>query len=1156
VVQHYKRIIAADRTVFMAVRFILGRSGAGKTSYCIDALVDALWGRCEQPLVLLVPEQASYQAERAILGDERVAGYNRLHVLSFDRLQFLLLGKSLARASISRIGRQMIVHRILRENKSELQLFDSAAEHPGLAREMARTITELHEYAKTPEDIGQLLDELQGSERGNLTSLKFADIKLILEKYLSFIEGRFLDPDAQLARACDAVAEAPVIKGARLWVDGFAGFTTAELAILKELLKAADDSTIALCLDPNEIDPANPKAEYDLGALFYPTQRTYGDLVETIHDSKLELAEPIILEEQARFSGCPQLAHIERAASQDHPARIDAAQNIRIISAPNERTEVRFVAEEILRLVKDGNCRYRDIAVIASDIERYQHYVEAYFNDYDLPFFIDSRKPLSRHPAVGLISSALRIASADFSNSDIFAYLKTDLVPIERFDVDLLENYCIAFGITASDWLGEKKWGFAGADNEQFDEKRINEIRFSVAKPLLELREKLHSSQSREKKISVEEFTGAVFDFLDTLKVAETIGGWIERASERGDNAAAEEHRQFYDKFVGVFDELGEVFAGTLISAEDFPAILGSAFSQLTLAFIPPKLDQVLVGSIERSRHPNLKAVFLIGATQKHFPVPVGSPGILSDDDRKLAEGADFQLAGGTERNLAERRYLAYIAFTRASEFLCVTYPAVDEKGSAVPRSQFVAELESLFDGLGEESISPVQRDIENIHNRTGLIEMLCTQLGKDSYECEDGDVDGLLDAIRGDDALADAGCVIDSALNYENRAGLDDGIVTQFFDKKLHSSATRLGAFAACPYQHFARYMLGLKERKEFKFEPLDLGNFYHAILDASLKEVKTRGLAFAGIDDEQLKQILHEQIDSLAGGDSFLANFARHGPHNAFILQNAGEILEDCLLAIGQMVRAGNFEPVLSEVSFGPAKEAADTLGKYELALPNGRILSLTGKIDRLDVAKVGVEELAIVFDYKRSGRSFSWARFHHGLDMQLPIYMLAVRDATGPKKSENVVGAFFMPIEVGAESTTIDELPKVLEGFRHKAKGIFDGRFAGNLDSNAAKDSRFYNFYVTKDAEPYGSYNNRGALKPDDFQNVLSFAEWKIIALAGDILTGKIAIRPYRIGTASPCSYCKYKPVCRFDWQINSYNPLPSLDKREVLEKMGGG
>ncbi|MEJ2701786.1 MAG: hypothetical protein P8Z79_05030 [Sedimentisphaerales bacterium] len=128
----------------MAVQFILGRSGTGKTRYCIRAVVDALLEPGEQPLILLVPEQASYQVERAILADERIAGYSRLHVLSFDRLQFLLAGKSTARATLSRIGRQMVVQRILRESADQLGLFGATAAQPGLSDQMARTIGELH----------------------------------------------------------------------------------------------------------------------------------------------------------------------------------------------------------------------------------------------------------------------------------------------------------------------------------------------------------------------------------------------------------------------------------------------------------------------------------------------------------------------------------------------------------------------------------------------------------------------------------------------------------------------------------------------------------------------------------------------------------------------------------------------------------------------------------------------------------------------------------------------------------------------------------------------------------------------------------------------------------------------------------------------------
>ena len=192
----------------MAVQFILGRSGTGKTKSCIKAIVEALLTPNDnQPLILLVPEQATYQAERAILSDRRIAGYNRLNVLSFDRLQFLLSGKNTARPALSRIGRQMVVHRILRDSKSKLEIFHRTASQPGLARQMANTIAELHQYAKTPEDIDRLLGELQKDERNSLTILKFGDIGLIFKEYLKFIEGKFFDPDVQLTRTCRAGIE-------------------------------------------------------------------------------------------------------------------------------------------------------------------------------------------------------------------------------------------------------------------------------------------------------------------------------------------------------------------------------------------------------------------------------------------------------------------------------------------------------------------------------------------------------------------------------------------------------------------------------------------------------------------------------------------------------------------------------------------------------------------------------------------------------------------------------------------------------------------------------------------------------------------------------------------------------------------------------------
>jgi len=1143
----------------MAVQFIIGRSGTGKTSYCITALVNALLESVDnRPLILLVPEQATYQAERAILADTRIVGYHRLHVLSFDRLQFLLLGRNTARPAITRLGQQMIIHRILRDNKSKLNIFDASATWPGLARQMAQIITELLRFAKTPPDIEQLLAELQKDERNKLAVLKFSDIRLILSEYLRFIEQNYIDPDLQLMHACQKVAEADFIRGARLWVDGFAGFTTTELAIVTSMLRTVADAQIALCLDPSDIDLANPDPDkLDPAALFYPTLRTYAAIMEVIKKCRLKLIEPIILDTPVRFSSCQQLAHIERNIFKSHSPKLPADDKIKIISAPSARMEVQFVARQILRLVKEKGYRYRDIAVIASDIDYYQHYIKAYFDDYGVPFFIDKRKPLSQHPAVGLICSALQVVTGDFSHRDIFAYLKSDLVPIERCDVDLLENYCLAFGITGSDWQTNSEWHFAGGDQQDFNEQHINKIRLKVSKPLLELKDKLCPAGAAARTLSPEQFTTVIFDFLDTLKVRERMARWVEHASEKKDYATTvDEHRQFYDKLVNIFDELMEVFNGQQMSCQDYLAIINSALSQLTLAFIPPTLDQVLVGSIERSRHPNLKAVFLIGATQRQFPTTLSFDSILTDSDRSAAQFADFPLAASTSQKLAERQYLAYIAFTRPSEFLCITYPATDDKGSYVPRSQFVDHLESLFDGLVEESIAGQQINLEEVNTQAELADLLCCRLGKDALLPETGDyreITALLDSICLDEQLADTGAEVCYAIGYDNRARLNSEVIKKLFGRHIRSSPTRLSIFAKCPYKHFARYGLELKERAEFKLKPLDLGNFYHRVLDALLRRVNQEKQDFATINDEHLLKLLQQEIAKIVEAVPFISNFARHSAHNTFIIDSAAQLLEDCVLAIAQMIRAGIFRPMCSEVAFGQVEGAKKMLGEFKLPLGDGRLLFLDGKIDRLDIAELDGQKIAIVFDYKRTAQSFNWSQFYHGLDMQLPIYMLAVRKAAD-SGATNPVGAFYLPVEVNPTEATLDELPGKAEGFNYKARGIFNGKFAPQLDSVTSTGwNKFYSFCITSKDQPYGNYGKSSALRADDFEKVLIFTEKKIVQLAQEILSGKIDVTPYRLRRDSPCSCCKYKPICRFDWHINDYNLLEPLSKVQVLEKI---
>jgi len=145
--------------------------------------------------------------------------------------------------------------------------------------------------------------------------------------------------------------------------------------------------------------------------------------------------------------------------------------------------------------------------------------------------------------------------------------------------------------------------------------------------------------------------------------------------------------------------------------------------------------------------------------------------------------------------------------------------------------------------------------------------------------------------------------------------------------------------------------------------------------------------------------------------------------------------------------------------------------------------------------------------------------------------------------------------MPVETVIGQAALDELSGKGEKFEYKAKGILNGEFFQQLESSAASGwGKFYNFRISSKDGQYGDYGRSGALRPNDFEKVLEFTAKKIIELAEEILSGKIQVNPYRLGTMSPCGYCKYKPVCRFDWQINDYNSLEPLSKLQVLEKIG--
>ncbi len=1134
----------------MAVQFILGRSGTGKTSHCISSIVRAISEKpTHSPIVLLVPEQATYQAERAILADPEISGYSDLQILSFERLQFLLLGRNFAHSEISKLGQQIIVHKILNSCKDQLKVFTDTAHTPGLAEKLTAAIVELHQCAKTPQDTHQFVDDLKADQPDSITAMKFADIATIYEKYLEFLADKFVNPNSQLTEAIKLVPCEIFSKETTLYVDGFASFTIQQRDMLAQLIKTARDSHIALCLDPSKINLKDPAAEpLDPTSMFSVTEQTYIDIVHMAGKLKLKIIEPVLLNTAHRFNSAAPLAHVEaNLFNYANSARISAGDCIQIAPAPNARAEINYIARQIIRLVRQKNYRFRDIAVIVSDIAIYQHYIEAAFSDYEIDYFLDSPKPMQHHPVVEFIISALSAAVNGFASSDIFAFLKTGLTEINHDHINQLENYCLAFGIDTASWFSQADWNFTSDDDKHFDQKLVNSIRKKALYPLNKLRKSL--SVSDDTAITVEQFTKAIFDLLGDLNVQAKLTKWIEADPVN----AGPQHQQFFDKLVDIFDELTDTFASDLAMPSEFFTILSNAFAKLTLKLIPQTLDQVLVGTIDRSRHPELKAVFLVGTTQKLFPTAVHHDSILTDADRAAATERDFALAETLTDQLTARQYLAYIAFTRPSEHLFITYPRTDDRGKTTAPSSFLSNLESLFTDLG--ATSAVARKLSDITTPSSLADFLCAALSRDanSIAYETKTLLSLVDslAVDTDLQLAKIATLVRGAIDYNNNAVLDDNILGDLFTDPLTISTSRLSTFASCPFKYFAQYTLALKERKLAGFEPIDLGNFYHTILDRISKQLLAENKNFATVTVQYLHELSSQKIAEFLEEDKSLAHFKQRSHHNTFIINSAADCLADCLTDYSRLAKTSAFSLAASEFEFGPDKE-----NRCSITLADGRTLNLTGMIDRIDIANIDGRNVVLLYDYKRSKRTVKWEKICHGLDIQLPVYMLAVQDVSiNEIKVDDIAGAFFIPIESPPPSSSLDNIELAAEKYSRKAYGIFDGQFCDSLDTNASSGwDQYYNFFIGKDG-PYGHFDKSAAMKSDQFETLLDFVRDRIAQISQRIFSGDIDIHPARIKAALPCDYCDYRSLCRFDLQVNEYNDLQPTGKQQLIDMAGG-
>lgn len=1156
------------------VRFLLGPAGSGKTFRCLAEIRAALEkrarGRSAVPecpedgtLVLLAPKQATFQLERQLLAANPLRGFTRLQIVSFDRLARFILEQRLLRPPdlLDEEGRVMVLRALVMQLEDRLKLFRPSVRRPGIAQQLSRLLCELQQHQFTPGRLRSLAGRLP--ERRELQD-KLHDLALLLEAYRDWMERHGLqDAESLLNFATDTLRSDIRLQDSDfrisgLWLDGFAEMTPQELDLLAAVLPHCAGATLAFCL---ESAPASGEKTSWL-SVSSAVAKTYQQCRQRLDRlPECEVSVELLKRDakKYRFAEGSALRHLEQNWSQPpgglfEKSAIDhrpSAVSVTVCDHPD--AEAMFAAREILRFVRGGR-RFRDTAVLVRNLDHYHKPLARVFRRYAIPFFLDRRESVTHHPLAELTRSAVRTVEFNWTHDDWFAALKAGFSDVGQPEIDRLENAALEFG-----WRGAKWREPIQITADPALARSLERLRQKILPPFEDLAAQLARFKNRPTGFQLAE---ALHGLWNSLQVRSTLDRWSHAESEPSAIRASQLaiHSTVWDQMNLWLDNVSLAFSDEALSLRDWIPILEAGLAGLTVGVVPPALDQVLVGAVDRARNPDLKLALVLGANEGVFPQTPAAPPILTPADRDELERQDVVLGPNLRDQLARERYLGYIACTRAGEKLSVTLSRHDSDGRALNPSSLIAQLQSLVPGLELEDFHP-EPDWHRAEHVNELIAPLVEISGsgrQSAHSCRDDEQGLPPSAARGNwselfklpplKSLAESLRQLREPDPVEN---LSPDLAEAIYGPTLHSSVSRLEEFAQCPFRFFVHSGLRAEERKAFELDARERGSFQHEVLKRFHDQLSAEGRRWRDLTPSAARERIGQIVADLA--PAYRDGLLRADDQGRFTARVLGGALQDFVETLVTWMRGQyEFDPAVAELEFGFDAGGAPA---WEIDLGGHRKLALRGRIDRMDLYReAGEGAWCVVVDYKSGHRKLDRILVEHGVQLQLPGYLAAARRWTRLRAVPGVAklipaGFFYVNLRGKYDSSATREDALVDAGESRRLAYRHTGRFSVDalpkLDKRPeAKTGDQFNYRRNKD----GSLDKRSteALPRVEFEGLLDRVETQLTGMGRAIFGGEAKVDPYRKGNETPCPFCDYRAVCRIDPWTHRYRVLRAVPK----------
>ena len=1106
----------------MSVRFLLGASGSGKSRQIYNEIIQASIKEPERNFYLIVPEQYTMEAQRELVTMHPAGGMMNIDAIGMNRLAYRVfdeLGISTGQV-LEDFGKSMLIKKILCEQQDTLHVYGSYYDKLGFVDEMKSMMSEIFQYNIKQDTIDEIMEQIP---EDSVVAGKMQDIRHIYEEFEAIAGERYIVAEQLVELLTRHVGQSKLVCGSSLYFDGFTGFTPVQLELVEKLMTCADDLTFSFTLDDRDQKYEHIK-DYEL---FYLTKTTIKKLTEAAAAAGVEIESPVVLPGTInyRLGENRELFFLERNLFRSpYQKWKQPLERIHLTATGDAQDEIVFVASTIRRLVREKGYRYKDIAIVAGDLEQASHIYERVMNEYEIPVFIDANACLKANPCAETIRSVLAVLADDFSYDSVFRFLKAGMTDLSFEDIELLENYALKRGVR-----GYSRWNRAVSENyEKTSPVNVEEIRQAFMKMFGDIRKVF-----ADKKAVTKDYVEALYDFLLQIHMYEKLEARKNELYEENRINEGDAYGQIFEKTVRLFDKIAELLGDTKMSVKEFYEIVDTGLSDIEVGVVPPTVDRVLIGDITRSRLNHIKVLFFTSVNDGIVPKAPKKGRILSDRDRDILSDCGLELAPSDKQNSYIEQFYIYTILTKPSDHLYISYHKLSASLESMRPSYLLGRISNIFPSLQAEEYDAASCMPDTVNRSLRRI-----LRAEDSEDAESR----ILTRILTEKGFAGELTAIYKGRTYRNVAEqLPPETIALLYGRYLHASVSKLELYARCGFAYFLKYGLRLKEREMYQVDVRNVGVILHSVMEGLFKQVRdTRNNDWENFPEDERMLMVTELVNRAA--EESAGDFFEDNARNAYMLQMIERMAQTSAGMLQKHIRLGSMKPGMLEKTFDSAK---DEVGSYLFELPNQIQMSINGKIDRVDVEEEDGTVYIKVIDYKSSTRKLSLEEVLNGEQLQLVTYSAIayeIEKMIYPDKNIQIAGLLYYSFDdpvIEIESSEIDtgtEQPEFSDQEKLDAERMEKMKLQGFVNESPAviqKMDHTCNQSLPVKLDKNGDIKkSENVVSTDQIRTIMELTRENIEELGSQIAEGKIAIEPYKNKSNTGCDYCEFKNICHFD------------------------